>query len=208
MSKKEKRTLTAAEKRRLERFEETAENLRQQGYVRHDLTVSIVKANVFSVFLLIPLAFIGYGGYYLVHHTIEFGGMNPLVFFLLMLVLIVVHELIHGISWSFFAPHGFKDIEFGIMMQYLTPYCTCLAPLKKSRYVFGSAMPLIILGILPMIAGIVLRNPAVLLMGIIMADGAAGDIMVIARVLGYKSNAEDIVYMDHPTEAGGVIFER
>lgn len=208
MSKKEKRTLTAAEKRRLERFEETAENLRQQGYVRHDLTVSIVKANVFSVFLLIPLAFIGYGGYYLVHHTIEFGGMNPLVFFVLMLVLIVVHELIHGISWSFFTPHGFKDIEFGIMMQYLTPYCTCLAPLKKSRYVFGSAMPLIILGILPMIAGIVLRNPAVLLMGIIMADGAAGDIMVIARVLGYKSNAEDIVYMDHPTEAGGVIFER
>ncbi len=208
MSKKEKRTLTAAEKRRLERFGETAENLRQQGYVRHDLTVSIVKANVFSVFLLIPLAFIGYGGYYLVHHTIEFGGMNPLVFFVLMLVLIVVHELIHGISWSFFTPHGFKDIEFGIMMQYLTPYCTCLAPLKKSRYVFGSAMPLIILGILPMIAGIVLRNPAVLLMGIIMADGAAGDIMVIARVLGYKSNAEDIVYMDHPTEAGGVIFER
>lgn len=208
MRKKEKRTLTAAEKRRLERFEETAENLRQQGYVRHDLTVSIVKANVFSVFLLIPLAFIGYGGYYLVHHTIEFGGMNPLVFFVLMLVLIVVHELIHGISWSFFAPHGFKDIEFGIMMQYLTPYCTCLAPLKKSRYVFGSAMPLIILGILPMIAGIVLRNPAVLLMGIIMADGAAGDIMVIARVLGYKSSAEDIVYMDHPTEAGGVIFER
>ena len=125
-----------------------------------------------------------------------------------MLVLIVVHELIHGISWSFFAPHGFKDIEFGIMMQYLTPYCTCLAPLKKSRYVFGSAMPLFILGILPMIAGIVLRNPAVLLMGIIMADGAAGDIMVIARVLGYKSSAEDIVYMDHPTEAGGVIFER
>ncbi len=28
------------------------------------------------------------------------------------------------------------------------------------------------------------------------------------RLLRYKSMAESIIYMDHPTQAGGVVFER
>ena len=37
---------------------------------------------------------------------------------------------------------------------------------------------------------------------------AAGDILIIWNILRYKSNAKDIVYIDHPTQAGGVIFEK
>ena len=32
--------------------------------------------------------------------------------------------------------------------------------------------------------------------------------MIVLNVLKYKSDAKDIVYIDHPTQAGGVIFER
>ena len=46
------------------------------------------------------------------------------------------------------------------------------------------------------------------LMGIIMADSAAGDIMIVRDILRYRSTAEEVVYIDHPTQAGGVIFER
>ena len=45
-------------------------------------------------------------------------------------------------------------------------------------------------------------------MGIIMADSAAGDIMIVRDILRYKSTAEEVVYIDYPTQAGGVIFER
>ena len=48
----------------------------------------------------------------------------------------------------------------------------------------------------------------VLLMGIFMADSAAGDILIVWKILRYRSSAERIVYMDHPTQAGGVIFEK
>ena len=45
-------------------------------------------------------------------------------------------------------------------------------------------------------------------MGIIMTVSAAGDIMIVWRLLTYRSQAETVVYIDHPTQAGGVIFEK
>ena len=85
---------------------------------------------------------------------------------------------------------------------------TCLEPLKKEAYIFGTVMPLVLLGILPMIAGIAVNNSNILILGIILADSAAGDIMIIWKLLRYKSDSGEVVYMDHPTEAGGVVFER
>ena len=69
-------------------------------------------------------------------------------------------------------------------------------------------MPFAVLGIIPMIVSIIIGNPSILFMSIVMAGSAAGDIMIIQSVLSYKSSAKEIVYMDHPTEAGCVVFER
>ena len=208
--KEKSRELSPAEERRLRRFEELAEELTGQGYRRVELTVSIVKANIFGVVLLLPLLIVGIGLFFLHNHSVSggLGRMNPILFLVLLFALIVVHELIHGLSWSLFAEHHWKDIEFGFMKQYLTPYCTCGVPLKKGAYIFGALMPLILLGILPMIAGILTGSFGLLLLGIIMADSAAGDIMIVWKILRYRSEAETIVYIDHPTQAGGVIFEK
>ena len=205
---KKERLLSEAEQRRLEKFEKTTQEMERQGYTLHSLAIGMGKAYVFSVLLLIPLFIIGYGAYYLVHHTAGFFSYGILAFVLIFVVLIVVHELIHGVSWSFFTPHGFKDVEFGIMKPSMSPYCTCLVPLKKGQYIFGTVMPLAVLGIIPMIVSIIIGNPGILLMSILMAGSAAGDIMIIQSVLAYKSSAKEIVYMDHPTEAGCVVFER
>ena len=206
-NEKEKK-LTEAEQKRAEQFARISEQMAQQGYTRHDLTIGIGKANLFAVLLLIPLAVIGYGLYFLVHRSLDFSSSHFLLMLVAFLVLIVVHELIHGVCWSIFTPHHFKDVEFGVMRSSLTPYCTCLVPLGKKQYIFGAVMPLLVLGILPMIVAIIIGNPDLLFLGILMADGGAGDIMIIRRVLGYRSGAKEIVYMDHPTEAGGVVFER
>ena len=208
--KEKNRELSPAEERRLRRFEELSEELTGQGYRRVELTVSIVKANIFGVVLLLPLLIVGIGLFFLHNHSVSggLGMLNPILFLVLLFALIVVHELIHGLSWSLFAEHHWKDIEFGFMKQYLTPYCTCGVPLKKGAYIFGALMPLILLGILPMIAGILTGSFGLLLLGIIMADSAAGDIMIVWKILRYRSEAETIVYIDHPTQAGGVIFEK
>ena len=203
-----KKALTAAEKERLERFEMTAAKMVQQGYTRRNLTINMGFANVFSVVLLIPLFVISYGLYYLVHHDLGFSKVNLIVFVVSFIVLIVVHELIHGICWSIFTPNHFKDVRFGLMKPSMTPYCTCLVPLKKSHYIFGSVMPLILLGIVPIIIAIVADNPTLLFIGVLMSASAAGDILIIWNLARYKSSANEVGYMDHPTEAGNVVFER
>lgn len=204
----EKKKLSEAEVKRLERFEIISDDLKQQGYRRQDLTVSIGAANVFSVVLVLVLFVIAYGLYYLVNHTLDFPGADMVFYLIGVIVLVVVHELVHGLTWSFFTPHGFKDIEFGIMKPSMTPYCTCLVPLKKEQHMIGTVMPLIVLGIIPMIIAILTANPGLLFISVIMSASAAGDIMILHRMLGYKTNAKEIIYMDHPTEAGGVVFEK
>lgn len=207
-ARKNKRVLSEAEQIRSVRFEQTAERLKRQGYTRRNLTIGMDVANRFALVLFIPLAIIGYGLYFLVNHNLGFSRYSFLAFLLLFAVCVVVHELIHGVTWSFFTPHGFKDIEFGFMQSTFTPYCTCTVPLKKEHHLLGTVMPLIILGVIPMIVGIAIDNPNILLIGISMADAAAGDILIIRRILGYRTNARETVYMDHPTDAGCVVFER
>ena len=208
--KEKNRKLSEAEKKRHERFEANSDALIRQGYRRVDLTVSIRKANAFAVGLLIPLLIIGIAVLYLKHGGTgtDYDPLDILWFFVAYLVLIPVHELIHGASWAIFAEHHFKDIEFGFMKQYLTPYCTCSVPLEKGPYIFGALMPLIILGIIPMIIGIATGSLLILSIGILMTDAAAGDILIVWKLLRYKSEASNTVFMDHPTQAGGVVFKK
>ena len=204
------RELTPAEVRRLQAFEALSEDMLARGYRRTELTVGIVKANIFAFVLLIPLLIAGIGLYLLRNRQLTggLGTINPLLFLVILAALIVVHELIHGLSWALFAPNHWRDIEFGFMKQYLTPYCTCKVPLSKGQYIFGALTPLVLLGLVPMIAGILTGSLGTLLMGIIMADAAGGDILIVWQILRYRSEAGSVVYIDHPTQAGGVIFEK
>ena len=205
------RKLTPAEKRRLAAYEVISQELEGQGYRRTELTVGIVKANIFAMIMGIPVAVIGFILFLAVNWSRDIrwmSGSSMLLIVLAMLVLIVVHELIHGVTWALFADHHFGDIEFGFMKEYLTPYCTCKCPLTKGKYIIGALMPLLILGLLPMAVGIGIGSFFWLLLGIIMTVSAGGDIMIVMMIMKYKSQAENILYLDHPTQAGGVIFEK
>ena len=212
MKEEKNRKLSAKEQRRLNVFEETCERLSQEGYKKTDLTIGIVKANLFVFLLAIPVIAIG---------VLLFAWRNPisllmptsqgsLLFIVLFVVLIVVHELIHGLTWSMFSEHHFKDIEFGFMKEFLTPYCTCTTPLPKKHYILGALMPCIVLGIIPTAIGILLGSHLLFWIGIVMILSAGGDIMIVWKVMKFKKQDEskEIFIYDHPTQAGSVIFEK
>ena len=209
-SKEKARELSPAEKQRLEKFEALSDDLILQGYRRTELTISIVKANIFAIGLMVAALVIGLVLFFLANdpESVAIRRVNPLLWMLAFAVLIVVHELIHGVSWAIFTEHHFGDIAFGFMKQYLTPYCACAVPLSKGQYIFGALMPLLLVGIMPMIIGILSGSFFWLLIGAALVAGAGGDIQIVGNILRYKSEADDILYIDHPTQAGGVIFER
>ena len=212
MEEEKNRKLSAKEQRRLNVFEATCERLLEEGYKKTNLTIGIVKANLFVLLLAIPVVAIG---------VLLFVWRNPigllrptpygsLWFIVLFVLLIVVHELLHGLTWSLFSEHHFKDIDFGFMKEYLTPYCTCAVPLPKSHYILGALMPCIVLGIIPVALGILLGSHLWFWTGIIMILSAGGDLLIVWKVLRFKKRPEsqEVLIYDHPTQVGSVIFER
>ena len=205
------RKLSKDEEKRLEEFEKLSIEMEEKGYQMRPLTVSIVKANLFAIALAVPVFIGGIILFFLLHKDgdIDFGIFsNPILFTAAVLLLTLVHELIHGSTWACFTKNHFRDIAFGFMKQYLTPYCSCKVPLHKSAYITGSLMPLILLGIVPAVIAEIIGSFPLLIISLVMITEAAGDILIVINTLKYRSDAEDILYLDHPTQAGGVIFER
>ncbi len=206
---KKERTLTEAERRRLDHFNEVSDELVAQGYRRTDLRINMVTANVVSIVGAIALLAICIAAFIFIHPEVDLAsGYSLIVLLVVFVVLIVVHELIHGFTWSRFTPNGFNDVEFGVMWSALAPYCACNAPLKKGPYILGALMPLITLGIIPLIVAFCIGSAPLLYIGALMVVGATGDILIVLKLLGHKSTATDVLLYDHPTEGGSVIFER
>ena len=208
--KEKARKLSEAEKRRLDAFNELTVRMEQEGYRKTELTISIVKANVFAIVFLIPVMVIGFGLFFLLNEELRIASSLSDMLLLIggFLILTAVHELVHGAGWALFTERRFKDIEFGFMKEYLTPYCACMAPLRKGPYILGALMPLIALGLIPTLAAILAGSYLWLMIGFTMIISAGGDILIVWKLLTYKSTAKEIIYCDHPTQAGGVVFER
>lgn len=206
------RELSQAEKKRLDEFNYLCEELDKKGFTKNDQTFGIVGANVFSIVMLVIAAAAGILLFILNNGHFRFESLlkisSYLIFFAGLIVLTVVHELIHGLFWGIFAQNHFKDISFGFMKEYLTPYCNCKTPLKKSEYVIGSLMPLIILGFGITALSIIIGSEALLLLGVIMISGAAGDVIASYRIVKYKKQKSEMLIMDHPTQVGFVVFEK
>lgn len=180
------------------------------------VTINLAWANVFALIFFAFVALISSATWYVLWGTPSFGDfegsllkdVNPLgaaVLVLVMLVAgIVAHELIHGITWAYFAKHGFRSIRFGVIWAMLTPYCHCKEPLIIRHYRLGALTPLIILGILPLLLAYPLRSVSLLLWGIIFITSAAGDILIIWKL---RKELASLLVQDHPKEAGCIIFE-
>ena len=102
------------------------------------VAIDIVKANIFAVVIMVVAAIV-----FLVLFFWIWAGKKPIsellggfgdwsITFILVIVGIVVHELIHGITWACYAKSGWKSISFGVMWKLLTPYCHCDEPMYRS----------------------------------------------------------------------------
>ena len=194
------------------------ENL--ENYTKEKLTVDVVYANIFALFLFIPIIASFGIPYYLIWQE-KFSidslksfldnlsflgfGFGTLSFFISLAAGIILHELIHGISWAFFTEKGFKSIKFGIMWTMLTPYCHCKEPLKIKHYIFGAVMPGILLGIVPAIIAILIGSPPLLVFSIIFTGAAGGDFIMVYRLRNESMNS---LVQDHPSEIGCYIYRK
>lgn len=209
MSKKE-RKLTENEIKRKEVFEANKQKLESEGYTSTHLTMGVVKANVLALVVMLPFIVLFVLLYNVVNPEVnsDIGGYGGFLFLVILLVLVVVHEGIHGLTWGIFAENHFKSISFGIIWSMLTPYCACKDGLNKWQYLLGAAMPTIILGFGLALVSVFLNNPFLLFLSLLMIVSGGGDFLVILMIMFHKSKGKETLYIDHPYELGVVVFER
>ena len=213
------RLLSEAETKRYRNLLQKQAELESRGYVRRDRIISLMKANTVGTLAILPFVAVVVA-LYLIRNGMNFYpsavgeryGAFTVVWgigtFVVMFGCFVVHELIHGFFWSFGAQNHWKDIEFGFIAQMLTPYCTCLSPLKKPFYILGSMMPMTLLGIVTGIIAIFTGNPFILLFSVIHIMGGAGDMLITCMILKDKVKGKDVLIFDHPYECGYILVER
>jgi hypothetical protein len=185
----------------------TIENIDEKG---RKVTIDLLKVNIFAVAIMIVAEIVLIVPFFLI-----WGGRKPTmeligsptqwaILAMTSIVGIVLHELIHGITWTFYAPSGWKSISFGVMWKMLTPYCHCDEPMHISGYMMGAMMPCVVLGIIPSIVAMFIGYLPLLAWGVFFISAAAGDIWMTWLLT--KENPKSMV-LDHPSEAGFYIID-
>ncbi|MBN1118374.1 MAG: DUF3267 domain-containing protein [Bacteroidales bacterium] len=174
--------------------------------MKKEIVIPIDKVNRNALLMIIPLALFTGIPYTIIHGFTEVSlkiiTINNLVSGVILTLLIfiagaIVHELLHGITWAVFA--GWKSISFGIKWEYLTPYCHCSKALKKKYFVAGAVMPLLVLGIFPLVYSYIDGNFKIWFFGYFFTMAAFGDINALWALRKYPGNT---IIEDHPTELG------
>lgn len=211
MGKKE-RNLTPAEQKRKADFEKICEEMYKIGYIKKDLTVGILQANIIAVIIMLPFVIADLVIYFIINQTgstdLSFTFNEYIVFLIVFIIMVVLHEAIHGLTWGFFAKGHMNAINFGIIWKALTPYCTCAEPLTKWQYIVGGAMPTLILGFGPAIIAAALGSLWLLVLSVFMIFAGGGDFFIIVKMLLYRPQNKKVLYYDHPYECGVVAFEK
>lgn len=212
--KKKERQLSKEEQKRKEDFEKLTEQLVAEGYKSNHITMGVVAANVCGIFASLPFITLFVVLYFVMGNEIQIEVdskqflLADIVFLIMLFVLTIAHELIHGITWSLFVKNGWKSISFGFIKEYLTPYCSCNQPMKKHQIIIGALMPTIFLGFLPGVAAVFTGSLVLLLVAIFMILAGSGDLVLTMKLLQYKTLYKDVLFIDHPYELGTVVFER
>jgi hypothetical protein len=195
-----------SEERRVANFEKRRQELTEQGYTEHIGVISVLRANVMVFVTAGPLALLMFVLYILRWRMVggQFTLDRSILFLLLLIVSIPIHELLHGLAWSLCCREGWKSIYLGVMWNKLTPFCNCMEPLSRRGYLFGGLAPLVILGILPGCISLLVQSPSLLLFSGFNILAAGGDTTISLMLRKYKG----ALLLDHPTECGFVAFRK
>lgn len=164
----------------------------------------LTDANFLAVPLFMAIFIFMAGVYFPIHGFVklyEFGNTGFVFFVFLPIVILgaTLHELIHGICFVIFSDNKLSDLKFGAKWSTLTLYAHCQKPVTARAYKISTAMPGIILGIIPALISFVTGSFSLFMFAAIFTTAAAGDFIIL---LILKNVDKNIFVEDHPDNLG------
>jgi hypothetical protein len=185
------------------------EGIPSLSFGKRDVSLSMQKVNIMAIpVALLPLLTVGLPFLLIWGSSRLIIGARELfhwyVFLPALVVGVVAHEVIHGMSWALLGGKPMASIRFGMQWKVLTPYAHCSEPMPASVYKWGAAMPAIVLGMIPAFFGLAIGNGGWVLFGILFLVAATGDFIVLWMIRNVPAN---ILVEDHPQRAGCYVYD-
>lgn len=177
---------------------------------KKDYSFNYSEMNYFNIALFV-ISFLLFTGIFILlwgpKHT--WNDANEYIFdaFITIPVLVVgifLHEGIHAITLLIFSDTKLKDLKAGVNWINFTPFIHCRHAIPVFLYRISTAAPALILGFMPIFAGVITGFFPLLFFGIIFIVTAGADILSIWKLR--KVNGKYLA-SDHPDRAGCVVFE-
>ena len=143
----------------------------------------MLTANIFVMVFAIPMIAVLAGAYAWLWGWPSlysgWGGTQLWIMLLALLLGVVLHERIHGVTWAMLSGKPLSVIRFGVQLRTLTPYAHATEPLPIRAYVIGAMAPGLVLGILPCLIAMIFESSALMLGGLFLTAVAGGDILIL-----------------------------
>jgi hypothetical protein len=171
---------------------------------KRDLSISMARANLVVLFVSIPVALLQLLIFVSLHGLDRLSTTWGSALLIAVILGIVAHELIHGLSWVILGKKPFAAIKFGFQWKTFTPYAHLKEPVEINAYRIGGFMPGLVLGVVPYLLSLLLGNGDLFWFGLIHTVAAGGDWLILWLIRSVEAGS---LVEDHPTNAGCYVLE-
>jgi hypothetical protein len=172
---------------------------------KRDISISMAHANIIVPFISIPVVILQFALFLLLHGIDSLRPTGTIALLMIAVLLgIVLHELIHGLSWVIFGRKRFSAIKVGFQWKTLRPYAHLKEPVEVNAYRLGAFRPGFILGILVYILSLVFGNGDLFWFSLVHTSSAGGEWLILWLIRHVKAG---MLVEDHPTNAGCYVLE-
>lgn len=126
------------------------------------------------------------------------GVSTTWAFYLVLAAAVVAHEGLHGLAMLACGVPG-RDIHFGVQVSRGVAFAGTAVPLPVKCFRFVGALPLLVLGVIPFILGLVIGQGLTMRLGALMMGMAGGDVALLFALRNVPSAA---TIVGHATQPG------
>lgn len=152
--------------------------------------VYIVTILTFIIFLSLP-------------ENIILAIPNIYIELVVMLLIFIIHELLHGLGFKVCGKASTNNIVYGAKLESGVFYCACKEEISKYGIIGSLLAPILFLTIMPVIIGFIFNLDVFILIAIINLFGASLDILATIDILRLPKN---IKYKDLDDTLGFIII--
>lgn len=118
----------------------------------------------------------------------------------------ILHEILHAVGFGIISEikAGEKNITMGIRLESGILYCMCKKLINKRRILLALLLPLVTIGFITLIIGMIFNLPLLVILSLANIAGAIGDILMTIAILRMPT----IEYFDLDDFTGFVLLSK